>query len=294
MAAASILIKKLATVSYMNNFTPIIMRTKLGLIAGILMIAILIGCAGKRQAIVEPLKDAKSAYLLEELAREELRFDWFSAKFSIDYIYDKKLTEFKGQIRIRKDSVIWLSFSPALGIEMARIKITNDSVFYMNRINKTYIKGDYRFISEFLKTNIDFDILQSIIIGNDFQFYEKSKFRASVVNQEYKLTTTERHKLKKFVKQDETFVKAFYQDIWLNPENFKISRVTIKEITNDNKLDAYYSDLREHEGQLFPFKIVYEISSDEKITVKVKYSRIRIDEPFTCPFTIPGKYEKIN
>lgn len=261
--------------------------------ACLLVFGIVCGCSTKRNIIKEPLKEAKSVFLLEELASSELQFDWFSAKFSIDYIYDKKLTEFKGQIRIRKDSIIWLTFTPALGIEMARIMITYDSVFYMNRINKTYLNGDYRFISDFLKTNIDFDILQSIVIGNDFQFYEKSKFRATVDNQEYKLSTTERRKLKKFMKKDETDAKAFYQNIWLNPENFKITRVTLKEITNDKKLDAYYSDFRDQNGQLFPFDIKFEIMAEEKIVVKVKYSRIRIDEPFSFPFTIPGKYERI-
>jgi hypothetical protein len=254
---------------------------------------ILISCSSRRHTIKEPLKEAKAAYLLEALALNELQFDWFSAKFSIDYIYDKKLTEFRGQIRIRKDSIIWLSFSPALGIEMARLKITNDSVFFMNRLNKSYLKGDYTFINEYLHTNIDFDILQSLIIGNDFQFYEKSKFRATVDGQEYKLSTAERRKLKKFVKQDETDAKAYYQNIWLDPETFKISRVTIKEITNDKKLNAYYSNFKDHEGQLFPFKIHFEIIADEKIEVKVDYSRIRIDEPTSFPFTIPSKYERI-
>jgi len=263
-------------------------------IAGLALGLILGACSAKRHVIKEPLKEARSTYLLEELANSELQFDWFTAKFSIDYIYDKKLTEFRGQIRIRKDSIIWLSFSPALGIEMARLKITTDSVFFMNRLNKTYLCGDYRFINDFLQTNIDFDILQSIIIGNDFQFYEKSKFRASIDNKEYKLSTTERRKLKKFVKSDETDAKAFYQNIWLNPETFKITRVTLKEITKDKKLDAYYSNFKEHEGQLFPFDIVFEIMADEKIVVKVDYSRIRIDEPTSFPYTIPSKYDKIN
>lgn len=262
-------------------------------LGSIMIMGLLWGCTGKRQIIKEPLKEAKSTYLFEELAKNELQFDWFSAKFSIDYIYDKKLTEFRGQIRIRKDSVIWLSFSPALGIEMARLKVTNDSVFFMNRINKTYLKGDYSFINDYLQTNIDFDILQSFVIGNDFQFYDKTKFRTSIDNQEYKLSTTERHKLKKFVKETDTDVKAFFQNIWLNPETFKITHVTIKEITNDKKLDAYYSDFREHEGQLFPFNIVFEIQADEKVTVKVNYSRIRLNEAKTFPFSIPSKYERV-
>jgi len=279
----------------MNNPLPIKIAafSRAGIISSFILIIMLSACSTKRHIIKEPLKEAGSIHLLEQLALNELQFSCFSAKFSIDYIYDKKLTEFKGQIRIKKDSIIWLSFSPALGIEMARLKITNDSVFFMNRINKTYLRGDYRFINDYLQTNIDFDILQSFIIGNDFQFYEKSKFKASVDKQEYRLSTAQRSKLKKFAKKDETEAKAFIQNIWLNPENFKITRVNIKEITNDKKLDAYYSNFKDHEGQLFPFDIVFEITADEKITVKVDYSRIRLDEPLTFPYSIPSKYERI-
>jgi hypothetical protein len=278
----------------MNKHLPANKAFMMAKVCSILIVSVVIlsGCSAKRNIIKEPLKEAKSAFLLEKLAESELKFDWFSAKFSIDYIYDKKLTEFKGQIRIRKDSIIWLSFSPALGIEMARLKITNDSVFFMNRINKTYLKGDYKFINDYLQTNIDFDILQSFIIGNDFQFYEKTKFRAFIDNQEYRLSTMERHKLKKFVKQDET-LKAFIQNIWLNPDTYKITRVNIKEFNNDKKLDARYDNFKDHEGQLFPFDIVFEITADEKIIVEVDYSRIIIDEARSFPFTIPSKYDRI-
>lgn len=131
------------------------------------------------------------------------------------------------------------------------------------------------------------------MIGNDFQFYEKSKFRATIDNNQYKLSTSERRKLKKFVKQDESEAKAYYQEIWLNPETFKISKVNIKEITNDKKLDAHYSKFKDHEGQLFPFDIIFEITAEEKITVELDYSRIRLDEAMSFPFTIPSKYDRI-
>jgi hypothetical protein len=270
-----------------------VLIAKLLIPGGLILLLLLSACSAKRHIIKEPLKEAKATYLLEELAANELQFDWLTAKFSIDYIYDKKLTEFKGQLRIRKDSIIWLSLTPALGIEAARLKITNDSIFFMNRISKIYLKGDYSYLNDYLQTNIDFDILQSIIIGNDFQFYEKSKFKATIDGQEYKLSTTERHKLKKFMKADETDAKAFYEDIWLNPETFKISKVSMKEITNDKKLDAFYSDFRDISGQLFPFDIIFEITADEKVTVKVNYSRINLDEPQSFPFSIPSKYERI-
>lgn len=265
----------------------------LAILLPLVVLMLFSSCSARRQVIKEPLKLAPSTFVLDELAQHEFRFNWFSAKFSIDYIYNKKLTEFKGQIRIRKDSVIWISFSPALGIEMARVMITTDSVLFMNRINKNYLAGDYRFVSDFLKTTVDFDILQALIIGNDFQFYEKTKFKTLIDNGEYKLSTAERHKLKKFVKQGDSGILAFYHDIWLNPDNFKISRVTLKEIAADKKLDAYYGDFREEQGQLFPYDLVFEVVADENIRVEVKYSRIRVDEPLTFPFSIPEKYDRI-
>jgi hypothetical protein len=79
----------------------------------------------------------------------------------------------------------------------------------------------------------------------------------------------------------------------LNPETFKITRVNLKEIQDDKKLDAFYSNFKDHEGQFFPFKITFEITADEKIVVKVDYSRIRINEPKSFPFRIPSKYERI-
>ncbi|HAR20844.1 MAG TPA: DUF4292 domain-containing protein, partial [Cytophagales bacterium] len=39
-------------------------------------------------------------------------------------------------IRIRKDSVIWISVNPALGIEVVRALITKDSIFVIDKIHK--------------------------------------------------------------------------------------------------------------------------------------------------------------
>ena len=57
---------------------------------------------------------------------------------NVEYSEDKGKTSLKGQLRIQSDSLIWLTFSPALGIEAARVLLTNDSVKFINRLNKTY------------------------------------------------------------------------------------------------------------------------------------------------------------
>ncbi len=261
---------------------------------GLIVIFFLNSCASRRSIIKKPIKAEGPDYLFTKLAENELKFNTFCGKFKADYLFAKKKTEFKGQIRMKKDSIIWLSFSPALGIEVARLVITNDSVKFLNRIDKTYFIGDYEFVNNFLETNIDFDILQSFIIGNDFQFYEKIKFRASIDAGEYRLNTLGRNKLKKYVKKYEYNPKVYIQTIWLNADNFKISRINIKEIKKENKkLHAFYSDFREVGNQLFPYNIKYELLAERRIDLILDYTKIELGKEMKFPFKIPRKYERI-
>lgn len=251
-------------------------------------------CRSPRSIMKAPIKEKGPEYLFTQLSNNELKFDWLTAKVNIEYIEDDKKTNFQAQIRLRKDSVIWMSFSPALGIEVVRLMITNDSVKFINRLNKTYFFGDYKFVNDFLKTNIDFDVFQSFLTGNDFQYYEKAKFKASVDNHEYKLSTTSRHKLKEFVKHSDENPIVFIQNIWLSPDNFKITAVKIKEIEKENKkLEAFYNEFKIIDGQLFPVDVNFKISAEIDISVSIDYSKIVLNKSMRFPFKIPEKYERI-
>ncbi|MCK5838524.1 MAG: DUF4292 domain-containing protein [Bacteroidales bacterium] len=261
----------------------------------ILPLFLLLSCSTSKKVIKEPIKEAGPEYLFYQLKKNELKYNWFSAKFSADYIYNKKKTSFSGHLRIRKDSAIWISITPTLGIEMIRMLITPDSVKMVNRIEKTYFLSDFSYFNQFLNNALDFDMMQAFITGNDFAFYENGKFRASVENDQYKLITTGRNKLKKYVKEHEEGIIIPIQNIWLDPDNFKIFKVVIKEIVVDSrKFEATYSDFEPLENQLFPSRLDYEIQAAEnKIFLYVKYSRVAIDKPFNFPFNVSDKYQRV-
>ena len=182
-----------------------------------------------------------------------------------------------------------------LGIEAIRLMITQDSVKMINRLNDTYFVGNYEFVNKFLNTNIDFDLLQSFLLGNDLQFYDNGKFRAAVDHGEYKLSTDERRKLKKFVKNSSENLKVFIQNIWLDPVSFKITHADVKEIGKDNiKLESVYDGFETIEGQLFPRKMHYTIKADNTIKVKADFSKMGINVPQQFPFKIPSNYTPAN
>ena len=261
----------------------------------LIIAATMVSCKGTRSAIKAPIKEEGAEYLLEKLGENEFEFQTLSAKFNVEYKANRKLFEFKGQIRIIKDSIIWVSFNQDLGVEIARLMITQDSIKMLDRFNKKYFIGDYRFVNDFLKTNIDFGILSSIILGNDFEYYNRDQFKASIDGGAYRLSTIGRSKLKKYIRNHADSERIFFQSIWLDPGTFKIIQIKMKELTAESKkLSAEYFDFKELDNQLFPHGINYSIEADNPIDVKIKFTRITLNEVVKYPFKVSSKYKPLN
>lgn len=263
----------------------------------VLFNVLIFSCRSKKEVITEPAKTKELAaeYLFKQLKKNELKFKSFKAKINIEADFGDKQNTFTSQLRIQHDSLIWISIIPALGIEVARVMINQDSVFILNRISKTYFKGDFRLINNLLKIDVDYDILQSLLTGNDLAYYETNVFKANTTGKQYHLSTVGRSKLKKYVRTEEEDLRVLVQDIWLNVENFKIEKLSLKMIQKQNrKLEAIYKDFQDINGQLFSTTSDYQISSTEEVfKVNLKYSKITLDEKLNFPFSIPLKYTKM-
>lgn len=239
------------------------------------------------------LLDYKSPKTLTaHLKKTELIFEKLNAKLSVDASIDSASHSFSVSLRIRHDSIIWLSLSK-LGIEGARVFITKDSVKFMNRINNTYFSGDFSYLSKLLNTELDFEILQSLLVGNSVEFYdEDEKIKAGVDNCHYFLGTIRKRKIKKAEKGKD--LKEPSQSIFLIPETYKIARVLFFEFNPDRSFDAHFSDFKKLDyAQLFPHKISYLIKAQKRINIQMDYSKIVLNEEQSFPFKIPENYEKM-
>jgi hypothetical protein len=259
------------------------------------MAVFLVSCTVSRKAVREPLKEQGTEYLVGKLKENELKFHQFSAKFSATYSVDRKKTTVTGNLRIEHDSIIWISITPALGLEAVRFMLTPDSIKYINRLNNSYLKQDFSFINQLLNKTLDYDMAQSFLLGNDFSLYESNSFRASVDNQQYKLNTSNRRKIRMAVRRSDEDISIPLQSIWLDAVSFKISKVLLKEAERDNrKFEATYSEFEEAEGNLIPSKLNFGVETvDKKIMIMITYSKIQINKEQTYPFRIPENYTEI-
>lgn len=258
-----------------------------------MLLAIVSACSPARKIIKQPLKEQGTDYIFGLLKKNELRYEWLSVKFSAKMEVDKKETSVNGQLRIHRDSAIWISFT-ALGFEAARILITQDSVKFLNRLDNTFLTTDYSFINNNLNSAFDFDMLQSLLVGNDLSLYENDKFKGNIDGGQYHLSTVGRRKLKKFIRNTSEAKKVLVQSLWLEPETGKITQVLMKELGKDNKkLETKYSVFETINNQQYPSSLEVSIQAEKNIRITLDFAKPKLDEPLLMPFSIPGKYSRI-
>ena len=275
----------------MNRFSNACIR----LTAFFFIASLLVGCSGTRKAVRAPIKEQGAQYLASKLKEHEFKFQQFSAKFNVTYQVDQKKTSVTGNLRIEHDSIIWISITPVLGIEAVRFVLTPDSIKFINRLSSTYFLHDFVYINQLLNKTLDYDMAQAFLIGNDFSLYDSNSFKASIENQQYKLNTTNRRKIRRYVRRSEDDISIPIQSIWLDPESFKISKVLLNEAERDSrKFVASYDEFENVDGKLIPTKLEFVVETDDqKIRININYSKIQINQEQTYPFRIPESYTEL-
>ena len=91
-------------------------------------------------------------------------FSTFSCKARISFDGPDGSKEFNANIRVRKDSAIWVAIS-AMGLQVARAYVTTDSLFILVPLERTVTKIALANVARVLPTQVDFSILQHLIIG---------------------------------------------------------------------------------------------------------------------------------
>ncbi|MTI29264.1 DUF4292 domain-containing protein, partial [Xanthovirga aplysinae] len=190
-------------------------------------------------------------YSLEKKKFElrELDFDHLSTKAKIKYSEGSKTTRATANIRMKRDSIIWFSIVPALGIEAARGMITRDSLVFMNRIDKTYSIMDYASLSEKYNFRIDYNMIQSILVGN------------------LPLGKTDGDRIKRrqdyyIIKQNNGTLKV---ENYISAHTMKLNSVHITESPGKNTLDLEYSDFKMVDNEyVFPFSAFISLNYQAK------------------------------
>ena len=122
-------------------------------IALLTMVMVATSCASRKKTVVPP---------------QSQTFEWMTANLDIQAEGNgMAFDNLAGQIRMRKDSLIWLTVTATMGVEVLRAKVSNDSVWFINRMEKTYLAEPLDSVSAQLGIPLSLPWVQTMLLNNN-------------------------------------------------------------------------------------------------------------------------------
>lgn len=215
----------------------------------------------------------------KRLKIEELDFDYLQAKSKLKYDDGKQNFSANATIRIRNDSLIWISIS-STGVEAIRSIIQKDSIFVIDRINKEYRKFSFDSLQRAYNIPIDYNMIQGVLIGN---LIKSRKNNDKVLKDEDFF----------ILKQNSDKLSI---DNFVNSKTMKIEKVKVTNAPSESSLEIKYEDFQMYNDVLFPYKnsvfLTYNRNNSELVShLNINISRVAINEKkIKFPFNVPNRY----
>jgi hypothetical protein len=212
-----------------------------------------------------PPKNAKE--LIAKVNLKNKFPEWLALKGKVRVVLEKDNEVSLGiSIRVRKDSLIWASVTAPFGIELFRAVLTKDSVYYINRTNKTYFAKPIAHISKIIKTDIAFNEIQEMIMASP-----------KIVKKKYS-----------FDKTNDDFLLSTQDYIYTISNFFRIRQGVL--INKENSLMYTYSNFSFDNDFPEQLELVVKSSSKNVFNLKLNYSKVVFDQQHKTPFKIPSSY----
>jgi hypothetical protein len=216
---------------------------------------------------------------LKKIDSNHISFRSFSAKVNVDYTgSDGKKYDVNANIRISKDSAIWISVNAVLGFEAMRLYITKDSLKLLDKLTKTYTARNIDYLQEVSSLPLDLYVLQDLIIGNPIFLDSNIVSYSSGNNQIALLSLGEL--FKNLITVDETDKTLIH------------SKLDDADPTRNRTADLTYDDYENKKGVLFSTKRRIVVAEKNRLDIKLDFKQYEFNQDVSFPFSIPKNYER--
>ncbi len=223
----------------------------------------------------DSVRKVQSAYA--RIDSNRIRFETFSAKVKVDYKDSKdKNLDFNAFIRMRKDSVVWVSVIAALGVEAFRVLIRPDSVVIMDKLEKTVKHTTVADLQRITQLPFDFTTLQQLIAGNPlYMDGELLTFREETGSVSMFLQGDRFRHLMSFVMPGLTLSRSQLDDV---------------DLLRKRTASLEYEEYASISGRIFPGIRRIRLSDQQTVTLRLEFRQVEFDTPQSYPFSIPRNY----
>jgi hypothetical protein len=214
---------------------------------------------------------------LYTLTTNRIPFQTFSSKVKVDYRgSDGKNYDVNANIRMLRDSTIWISVNALLGIEALRALITADSVKLIDKLNKTYTARSISYLQDVTSLPLDLPTLQDLIIGNAV-FID-----SNVIGYSQSAGVVSLLMLGKLFKNlismnagDSTLMQSKLDDV---------------NVSRNRTANLSYAGYENRNGRLFSTRRTISVSEKKKLDIQLDFKQYDFNGEVSFPFSVPKNF----
>ena len=283
---------------------------------------LLTGCTNMRRLERgKPIRSEGSGGIIRKHIATQAEPDWGAMRLQVEADVNGERSGFKVNARMRRDSALWLSITPALGVEAARLLLTPDSVLFYSKVpgNRFAYRGDFDAIDSLLGTEITFDMVQRILLGQGIGLLdEDSKYISKVDGREHLLISKYKRRVKRLVgvkereiapddslsvaareavqervrnrsDDDDLLVKRY----WFDGLGYQLTRSRFDDLFWGRSIEISHGGFESEAGGWIPHRTDITIASPEMThSISLEISRAKYERPYPMPFEIPQDMEQ--
>jgi len=219
----------------------------------------------------------------DSLQVDNISFQYLDAKLKLSYQDSQENFKAKVRLRMQQNERIWISISKT-NVEGLRMLIKTDSILIMDRMNKTFQILTFEELSKKLSMDLNFQLLQAILIGN------------------YSLVSEPINELEET--EDFFIIKQPYARLdaenHIAKSNRKLQKLKLKDQVSNSSLDLNYENFDNFDVGNFPLllNILLQYTDEQTLQnlqtqVSLEYQSVEFgSEPLQFPFNVSDKYAR--
>ena len=235
-----------------------------------LVLGVMSSCKSKKIATENSRVGNANFY---QVLENDLKFELLKVNGTINVENSKQKIGAQFSMRIKSDSLIWLSFRVAF-IEAYRMQISKDSVWLMDRLKRQHKAESIEYLGQLIGTNIGYEWLEGILLANVKPMEGMNFTRVMEDNKQY---------LKS--REDELDISLI-----TNAALKKLELLKLLLATSDSDLLVEFPEYKDIDGTIFPSKTSFTIQNPQFAHAEIKYGKFSLPSDLSFPFSIPSSY----
>lgn len=218
-----------------------------------------------------------SKQIIRAHTKQDAKFKTLQSRVKVEYIQGNRSQMHTINLRMEKDKTIWLSAT--LGV--VRAKLTPQKVSFYNKLDNTYFEGDFSLISDLLGTDLNFDNVQNLLLGEALFNLNNQAYNVDIHEASYVL----------YPKDQNALYEIFFL---LNPSHFKMDSQQLAQSLKRRMLEIDYKNYQKVKKQVLPqFIKIIALEGNKETIINMEFKSISLNSDLRFPFRIPSGFEEI-